>query len=186
MKNKKIEFDLDYTEEYLEVKTNYEDDKVKELELGEINAIIMQIVDMAMHKISLETIEDNKEGKNPRELFEELLKFMIGYEASAISTIVNMIHNNNYLEFQTEKTDKAPLNYSLIIYNENDVLLSLHYEKNNINNELIKKGIVSLFKDLIDENKLDKDYFKQIVKVLLVDIEHLIYKYIDEKCTEEN
>ena len=185
MENKKIEFDLDYTDKYLELKSNYEDDKVKELELGEINAIIMQLVDMAMHKILLETTADNKDGKSSKELFKDLLEFMTGYEASAISSIVNMIHNNNYLEFQEEQTDKSPLNYSIIIYNEDDVLLSLHYEKQNVTNDLIKKGIISLYKDLVDNNR-DKQNLKKLVKEQLTEIEETIYNYIDENNMEEN
>lgn len=185
MENKKVEFDLDYTDKYLELKSNYENDKVKELELGEINAIIMQLVDMAMKKIVLETATDNKEGKSPKELFKDLLEFMTGYEASAISSIINMIHNNNYLEFQANQTDKTPLNYSIIIYNEDDVLLSLHYEKQNVNNDLIKKGITSLYKDLVDNSREKKD-LKQLIKEQLVEIEDTIYKYIDNVDMEEN
>ena len=185
MENKKVEFDLDYTDKYLELKSNYEDDKVKELELGEINAIIMQLVDMAMKKIVLETATDNKEGKSPKELFKDLLEFMTGYEASAISSIINMIHNNNYLEFQANQTDKTPLNYSIIIYNEDDVLLSLHYEKQNVTNDLIKKGIISLYKDLVDNSREKKD-LKQLIKEQLVEIEDTIYKYIDNVDMEKN
>lgn len=190
---KEISFQVNRTEEYLEVSSNIEKD-FDIIEIEEIMAIIIELLNCVTEKIKTtiitNTVEDNLlEGIDEEKMLEmqkEVEEEKANFVGNLIHCILNFIHNKNEEKLKN-------ISYSLAVYaglenNQNkEVYETFHFCKVKGNEKLL--ACVAFFKDIAEEllkNSNSKEKVKQTFNKSMQLILYNIYNYIDKyKIIEE-